>query len=137
MSPDMIVTTTPMTVQESLDCVAQILDERGCPVIARFNLGESGRQENLTMQIELLMFDISWMRSLMRENPAIGIEWPLKILAWQDEQGTTRVGYIKPAVLMKRYDLAEEAFAFENIENLMARITADFVGDTPYGFADR
>ena len=97
MSSDMIVTTTPMSVQESLDCVAQILDERGCPVVARFNLGESARRANLTMQVELLMFDYpnKWA-SLMRDDPAIGIEWPLKILAWQDEQGTTRVGYTKP-----------------------------------------
>ena len=138
MSSDMVVTTTPMSVQESLDCVAQILDERGCPVVARFNLGESARRANLTMQVELLMFDMpNWWASLMRDDPAIGIEWPLKILAWQDEQGTTRVGYTKPAVLLARYKLKQKEFSIENIENLMARITADFAGDSPYGFADR
>ncbi len=138
MSSDMVVTTTPMSVQESLDRVAQILGERDCPVLARINLGESARRANLTMQVELLMFDYpnKWA-SLMRDDPAIGIEWPLKILAWQDEQGTTRVGYTKPSVLLARYKLKQKEFSIENIENLMTRITADFSGDSPYGFADR
>ena len=126
----MVVTTSPMSVQESLDRVAQILGERDCPVLARINLGESARRANFTMQVELLMFESTNMWAfLMGENRAIGIEWPLKILAWQDEQGTTRVGYIKPAVLLERYKLKHQEFSIENIENLMANITAEFVGD--------
>jgi uncharacterized protein (DUF302 family) len=134
----MIVTTTPMSVQESLDCVAQILGEQGGRVLARINLGKSAFTMPNAGQIELLMFEKSggWA-FLMDENPAIGIEWPLKILAWQDEQGTTRVGYTKPAVLLARYKLKQKEFSIENIENLMTRITADFSGDSPYGFADR
>ncbi len=69
VSSDMVVTTTPMSVQESLDRVAQILGERDCPVVARTNL--------------------------------------------------------------------KTAVQIESIENLMARITADFAGDSPYSFADR
>lgn len=138
MSSDMVVTTTPMSVQESLDCVAQILGEMDYPVVARINLGESARGANFTMQVELLMFDYpnKWA-FLMGDDRAIGIEWPLKILAWQDEQGTTRVGYTKPSVLLARYKLKQQEFSIENIENLMARITADFAGDSPYGFAAR
>lgn len=135
MLPDMVVTTSPLGVRETIDRITQILSENDWalieyPVVARFDLREYGRQAKFPMQVELLMFDYpnKW-GFLMNENPAIGIEWPLKILAWQDEQGATRVGYTKPAVLLERYKLKQQEFSIENIENLMANITAELVGD--------
>ncbi|MBS4166205.1 Uncharacterized protein NEOC65_001289 [Neochlamydia sp. AcF65] len=44
---------------------------------------------------------------LMQENPAIGIELPLKILVWQDDNGLTQIGYKDPTYLAANYGIKE------------------------------
>ena len=132
---DMIVTTSSMGVKESVDRIEKMLSESDWiatefPVIYRIDLGKYASKAKFTLQSELLMFDYPNMWGfLMDENPAIGIEWPLKVVAWQDEQGCTRVGYSNPKMLVERYKIKRHTFEIECIENLMENIIAGLTDD--------
>lgn len=45
---------------------------------------------------------------LMQAAPLVALELPLKVLVWQDGDGTVRVTYQSPAYLAERYALPPE-----------------------------
>ena len=55
---------------------------------------------------------------LMQQAQSIGIDLPLKVLIWQDEEGTTWLSYNDPAFLVQRHGLGEHA------KNAVAALTA-------------
>lgn len=46
---------------------------------------------------------------LMQVGQTIGIDLPFKVLIWQDEAGSTRIGYNDPQFLANRHGLSEAA----------------------------
>jgi uncharacterized protein (DUF302 family) len=48
---------------------------------------------------------------LMQSAPTIGIDLPLKVLVWQDADGTTWLSYNDPAWLAKRHRLGPDVVA--------------------------
>jgi uncharacterized protein (DUF302 family) len=48
----------------------------------------------------------------MQVNRTIGVDLPLKVLVWQDEQGVTQLTYNDVGWLAKRYALSAEVLPF-------------------------
>ena len=44
---------------------------------------------------------------LMQQAQSVGIDLPLKVLVWQDETGTTWLGYNDPAYFARRHGLGD------------------------------
>ena len=45
----------------------------------------------------------------MQDAPTSGIDLPLKVLVWQDDQGQVQVAWNDPGYLTERHDLPAEA----------------------------
>lgn len=56
---------------------------------------------------------------LMRSDPRVGIELPLKMLVW-DSGGTTMVGYHDPRDLAGSYAVEQQAVTLEAMAKLLA-----------------
>ncbi len=103
------------TVKETLDRLAAALDKRGIKVVARVDHAANAQSVGLTMPpTEVLMFGNPKLGTqLMQANPAIGIDLPMKVLAWQDNANKVWIGYTAPSALKARFQIEgrEDVFA--------------------------
>ena len=59
----------------------------------------------------------------MTSNRMIGLDLPLKALAWQAEDGSVKLGYTDPAWLAKRYDIADRDKVFKKMAGALGKFT--------------
>jgi uncharacterized protein (DUF302 family) len=63
---------------------------------------------------EVLMFGNPKLGTpLMQSNPKIGVDLPMKMLAWQDKTGKVWLGYAAPDALKARYGINDRDEAFK------------------------
>jgi uncharacterized protein (DUF302 family) len=126
MPAELIVTTSTDSVGNTLDRIEATLSEKGLTVFARIDHAAAAREVDLEMQDEeVLVFGNPRAGTmLMNENPAIGLELPLKIVAWANEDGTTSIAYTDPAVVADRYEITEGAGIIATVSGLLAALTA-------------
>jgi uncharacterized protein (DUF302 family) len=81
---------TELSVDEVMKRIEKILEEKEITIFARINHSKAAHEVGLAMQDEaLLIFGNPKVgTALMIESPDIGIELPLKIIAWQENQQT-------------------------------------------------
>lgn len=125
MPVDMIVTMSPDSVRDTIDRIEAALREKGLTIFARIDHAGAAREVEMEMQDEeLLIFGNPKAGTLlMKENPAIGLDLPLKIVAWSNEDGTTSVGYTDPAVVAERYSITEGAGVMDAVAGLLTSVT--------------
>src|SRR5215813_14787939 len=66
---------------------------------------------------------------LMQSAPTIGIDLPLKVLVWQDAEGSTWLSYNDPAWLARRHGIGSDAEAtVKTLAGALATVTAAAAG---------
>jgi uncharacterized protein (DUF302 family) len=63
----------------------------------------------------------------MQADPRVGIELPLRMLIWQDPDGT-HVGYLDPRELADRYALGRHQQTLEQQTTVLASLAAASAG---------
>ena len=110
-----------MTVKRSAsayaDTVSRLLEaieERNLTVFARIDHAAGARAAGLELASEeVVVFGNPRAGTpLMQSDPRVGIELPLRILAWEDEQGAL-LGYRDPRELARDYDVGENRDALD------------------------
>ena len=124
-----VIKTTSLSVKEVIDKLEKIIQEKGVKIFARINYAQGASDVGLTMpEQELLIFGNPKVgTSLMLENPVIGIELPLKILAWRSEQKTMLASYDldQLAELFNLKTSLDKVALLKNfMENLMQAVAA-------------
>jgi uncharacterized protein (DUF302 family) len=98
------------SVEQTVDRRTNILEARGVTLFALIDHG--GEAEKVGMKMlptKLLIFGNPKSGTpLMLASPSIALDLPLKILVWQDNQGTVWLSYNSPEYLMERYGLSED-----------------------------
>ncbi len=85
----------------------EALDAHGLQLFARIDHAAGARKADVELEANvLLIFGNPGVGTpLMQADPRVGIELPLRMLIWQDPEGT-HVGYLDPRELADRYALA-------------------------------
>ncbi len=98
---------SPYSVAETLDRLESVLRAKGVKVFARIDHGGEAQGAGLALRpTQLLIFGNPKAGTpLMQAAPAIGLDLPMKALAWQDEQGQVRVTWNSPEYLIRRHGL--------------------------------
>jgi uncharacterized protein (DUF302 family) len=121
-SPDGVVTLrSAHTAHETIDNLERILQEKGVRVFARIDQREEAEQVGLILRpTELLIFGNPEAGTpLMQAVPSLAIDLPLKIVAWDDEEGSTWVAYNSPEFLRIRHGLNEQQVAKLDVRALV------------------
>ncbi|MEQ8226619.1 MAG: DUF302 domain-containing protein [Rhodospirillales bacterium] len=100
----LIVKASPYAPKETLDRLEKVLKSKGITVFARIDhaagAGKVGQSMDAT---EILIFGNPKIGTpLMQDTRSIGIDLPLKALAWQDDKGSW-IAYNDPKWLAKRH----------------------------------
>jgi uncharacterized protein (DUF302 family) len=59
----------------------------------------------------------------MQSNPQIGLDLPLRVLAWEDAAGKVWVGYTAPADLAARYRIGNRAEVVQKMTGVLDQLT--------------
>ncbi len=99
--------TSPYPVVETLDRLAAVLKAKDVKVFARIDHAAAAQGAGLTLRpAQLLIFGNPKAGTpLMQAAPSIGLDLPMKVLAWQDTQGQTHVTWNTPDYLIQRHGL--------------------------------
>jgi uncharacterized protein (DUF302 family) len=115
-------------VEETLDRLASAAKNHGMTVFARINFSKDAAAAGLELRpMQLLILgNPSSGTPLMVAAPSVGLDLPLKVLAWQDEANRCWVSFNTPEYLQQRHGFAVAMMA--NIAGL-ARLIEAAVGD--------
>ena len=122
----MIVKRSASGYADTVSRLAEAIDQRNLTVFARIDHAAAARAVGLELASEeVVVFGNPRAGTpLMRSDLRVGIELPLRILAWEDEEGAL-LGYRDPRELARDYDVGENRDALEAMASLLdALVTA-------------
>ena len=109
---------------ETLDRLEKVLKEKGINVFARISHKKNAEGVKLSLRpTELLIFGNPKLGThFFTSNQKAGIDFPMKMLAWEDEKGQVWLTYNDPAYLAKRHGIKDR----DDVAKKMAGALAKF-----------
>ena len=109
-STGLISRISPFSVAATLDRLEAVLKAKGVKIFARIDHAAEAQGTGMSLRpTELLIFGNPKAGTpLMRANQSIGLDLPMKALAWQDAQGQVQLTWNSPDYLTSRHALDAE-----------------------------
>ncbi|PPD26478.1 MAG: hypothetical protein CTY20_14320 [Hyphomicrobium sp.] len=122
---DLIVRESKRNVTETIDALAAALEAKGIKVIARVDHAAGAKAVGMELRpSEVLLFANPKLGTpLMQSNPEIGIDLPMKALAWQASDGRVYLGYTAPDKLKARYGIKDRDAEFNAMADALLRFS--------------
>jgi len=101
------------SVPETLNRLVSIAKNAGLGVFARIDFSGDAQRAGLTMRpMQMLLFGNPKAGTpLLIASPRVGLDLPLKALAWEDAEGSVWLSSNAPAYLEARHDLPHALIA--------------------------
>jgi uncharacterized protein (DUF302 family) len=130
LSEKLVALESKYDVKETLDRLAAELDKRGIKVAARIDHAAGAKAVGMELPpTEVLMFGNPRLGTpLMQSAPAIGIDLPMKVLAWQDKAGKVWIGYTAPDALKARHGISDRDEVFKAMAAALDGLTKSAAG---------
>lgn len=108
---DLVVRASKYPVKETMDRLVKALEEKGLKPALRVDHAAAAKANGLELRpTEVVLFGNPKLGTpLMQADPRIGIDLPMRVLAWQDAAGKTWIAYTRPEALAARYGIASAA----------------------------
>lgn len=121
----LIVKKSDFDVVKTLDRLGIALERAGITVFSRIKHNRGAEKVGLQLApTETMIFGNPKLGTpLMQSNPAIGLDLPLKAVAWQGADGSTSLAYTDPAWLAKRYGIADREPVFKKMTGALNKFT--------------
>jgi CubicO group peptidase (beta-lactamase class C family)/uncharacterized protein (DUF302 family) len=119
-------------VGTTVDRLAAFLASKGVEVAARIDHAASAQKQGLELRpTQVLIFGNPAVGThLMLSRPSIALDLPLRVLVWQEPDGTVWVGYPDLPDLARQHGITDRA---ETVEAMQAALTAALAHATaPY-----
>jgi len=125
---NMLITVTK---DASVDVLAKELiskiEAKGFKIIADIN--HSAGAEKVGMQLRttrtLIFGNPLGGTKLMQQDQAIGLDLPLKILIWEDDNGQSNLSYFNGSTLTSRYSISQPEMVINKVNNALAGFTGN------------
>lgn len=124
ISSQLIIHSSPHPPALILEKLKKIFQAKDIIVFALIDHSGEAHKAGLDLPYEqLLIFgDPKTGTFLMQENPAIGIELPLKILLWENHEGVTQIAYKDPMYLAEVYGIKKNAGILQKMKTALATL---------------
>jgi uncharacterized protein (DUF302 family) len=111
MSDGLMTVASAFSVKDTIDRLQRAVTSKGMTVFARIDHAAGATDAGLVLRpTEVLIFgNAKTGTPLMQARQSIGIDLPLKALAWEDAAGQVWLSYNDPAWLAARHGFAGEA----------------------------
>ncbi len=113
--------------KETADRVERLVKERGLTLFDRIDHAKGAREVGMDLRpTEVLIFgNPKGGTPLMKCAQTAGIDLPLKILVWEDEAGTVRVGYADPEALKDRHGIRGCDEVLRKMKGILEKLASD------------
>ena len=127
---EMVKIESQYTVTLTIDRLEEVLAEKNISVMARVDHAKNASTVDMALRpTSLLLFgDPRLGTRLMQDAQSIGIDLPMKALAWEDADGTVWIGYVSPAELAERHALAPDHEVIQKMTAALAALTGRAAG---------
>ena len=108
-NPGIIDVRSHRSVPQTIDRLESLATARGLMIFARIDFGGDAERAGLTMRpMQMLIFGNPKAGTpLLTTAPRIGLDLPLKALAWMDESGNVWLSCNSPDYLAARHQLPQ------------------------------
>lgn len=119
----MIVQRSAHDHPETMRRLTESVQDRGLTIFARIDHAAGAREVGLDLPDErvLVFGNPRAGTALMQDDPTIGIELPLRMLVWADDEGVA-VGYEDPRELVDRFAVSAHAATLDAMAQLLAAL---------------
>ena len=109
-------------LQETLDRLEVAVARYGLTIVARIDHGAAAEKVGLDLRptVVVIFGNPRGGTPLMQAEPTVAIDLPLKAVVWQDEAGTTWLGYNDPVWILRRHGVVDDGSIDPMIEALAA-----------------
>jgi uncharacterized protein (DUF302 family) len=109
----LIVTASELGVAETIDRLEAVVRAKGMTIFARIDHAAAAHEVGLALRPTVLLVfgDPRVGTHLMQAAQTLGIDLPLRALAWEDESGHRWLAFADPRVLTARHGVASETAA--------------------------
>jgi uncharacterized protein (DUF302 family) len=123
--PGLVTKKSPYEVSQTLDRLEAALKAQGCATIARLDeraiARKGGEQVAAT---ELLIFSCAnFDAAMIKSERRVGLDLPLKALAWEDTNGGVYLTYPAPDRLAQIYGITNQPVAVQHMSDLLDQAT--------------
>ncbi|MGK5594588.1 MAG: DUF302 domain-containing protein [Parachlamydiaceae bacterium] len=127
MQNHLIIKKSSYSVSTTIDKITTFLNSKEATIFAIIDHSEEAKVAGLELKEEkLIIFGNPKVGTLlMKENPIVGLDLPLKILVWDSGEGTL-VAYHDPQVLEKAYGITKNIEVLKNISAALNHLTSTF-----------
>jgi len=121
----LIVKRSSRTVSDTLDRLVEVLKKRGISVVARVDHAGAAAKSGMSLRpTAVLIFGNPKLGTpLMQANQKVGLELPMKVLAWQDESNQVWLAYAKPERLKADYGLEGQDATLRQMADALNNLT--------------
>jgi uncharacterized protein (DUF302 family) len=125
----MVVKKSSHSVAATLDRLSEVLKTRGIGITARVDHAAAAEKVGQTLKpTQLLIFGNPKLGTpLMQSNRRIGVELPMKVLAWEDDSGQVWLAYVKPEVLKSEYSIDGRDDTFTEMGQALEKLTDEAI----------
>ncbi len=122
---DLVIKESAHSVSVTIDKLKAVLKSKGITVFARIDHAAGAKKVGQKLEpTELLIFGNPKLGTpLMQSNQKIGLDLPLKAIAWKDKDGKVRLGYPSPEYLKEKYGITDKDTVFTKITGALGKFT--------------
>lgn len=113
-----------LSVKESIDRLESFLKKQGITIYSRIDQQDELQKAGLTSRpLEFLLFGNPKAGGpVMLENPLAALDLPLKVIAYEDEQGKVWIAYNQRSYIQQRYGLQDTTSAPLNLDGPIGKV---------------
>ena len=112
-------------VATTIDRLEGLLKEKGIGVAARVDHAAAADKVDMELRpTQVLFFGNPKLGTpLMQENQTAGLELPMRVLAWEDEDGQTWLAYNSPQSIVETHNVSNAAEAVNLLTGALNNLT--------------
>ena len=121
-----VVARSAHDVNETINRLEAALRAKGVTVFARIDHAGNAQRVGVALRpVQLLIFGNPKLGSpLLESNPMVGLDLPMKALAWEDTDGKVWLGYTAAATIAERYRIEDRAAVIDKMTGALKNFTA-------------
>jgi uncharacterized protein (DUF302 family) len=125
----LVTTRSPHAVPTTIDRLSDALKRRNVPILARVDHSSAAERVGEKLEpTQLLIFGNPKLGTpLMQSKQMIGLDLPMKMLAWRDGAGQVWLAYVKPEALRSEYAITDRDDTFAAMKQTLEKLVEETV----------
>jgi len=122
---DLVTKTSPYPVNETMERLVAAVEKAGATVFARVDHAAGAMKigGELAPNQMLVFGNPKIGTPIMQKNPAAGLDLPIRVVIFQDTDGTTTVAYHNPARIAEDYAVPADLKALKVMAGALDKLT--------------